>query len=102
MDGFSVLSTMPALLNAEEVRRALSASYPPILRDHGIGGRALVWVLLGENGRVVRAQLKESSGHAALDDAALKIAPTMRFSPAMNRDQIVKVWVAVPIVFSAR
>lgn len=101
-EGFAVLSTMPRLLNTEQVRRALSNNYPQLLKDSGIGGQALVWVLLGEDGRVERAQLKVSSGHPALDDVALKIAPTMRFSPAMNRNQQVKVWVAVPVVFSVR
>jgi hypothetical protein len=34
-----------------------------------------------------------------LDDAAAKVAELMQFSPALNRDQKVKVWVDMPIVF---
>jgi TonB family protein len=51
---------------------------------------------------VVRTQLSRSSGHPPLDEAALVVAATMRFSPAMNRDRPVPVWVEIPIVFSAR
>jgi len=98
-DGFRIATTLPALLNASAVSRALERNYPPLLRDAGIGGKAVLWVLLNEDGSVARSELKESSGQAALDDVALKIAPLMRFSPAMNRDQRIKVWVSVPIVF---
>jgi TonB family protein len=98
-DGFRILSVMPALLNLPAVQQALSANYPPFLRDAGIGGQALVWVLLDEQGRVIRAELKESSGQHALDDAALRVAPLMKFSPALNRNQRVKVWVSLPIRF---
>ena len=98
-EGFTILSTMPALLNAVEVRKALTRAYPPLLRDAGIGGKAQMWLLLDVDGSVIKAELKESSGQAALDDVAMRIAPLMRFTPAMNRDQRVKVWVSVPIVF---
>jgi TonB family protein len=97
--GFEVLKELPNLLNRTEVQRALERSYPALLRDAGIGGTAVMWMLLDENGRVVDTQIKESSGQAALDKAALEVAPLMRFSPAKNRDQRVKVWVVVPLKF---
>lgn len=100
-DGFRILTVMPALQNQQAVQQALIAHYPPFLRDAGIGGEALVWVLLDERGRVISAEIKESSGHRALDDAALRVAPMMRFSPAQNRDLHVKVWVSLPIRFRA-
>ena len=101
-EGFVPVSVMPALLNADAVRKALERNYPALLRDAGIGGKAVVWLYIDETGSVVRAQIKESSGQGALDDVALKVAPLMRFSPAKNRDQAVKVMVAVPVVFTAR
>jgi len=100
-DGFRVLSIAPAIMNEQQVKQALVRSYPGILRDAGIGGLAIVWVLIDEDGRVVRSELKESSGYPALDEAALEVAPIMRFSPAMNRDQRVKVWVSIPVRFRA-
>lgn len=99
MGAFSVVEVMPALLNAAEVKRALQRSYPPMLRDAGIGGRTALLLLIDEQGRVVEAKIRESSGQAALDRVALEVAPLMRFSPAMNRDQRVRVWAQVPLDF---
>jgi protein TonB len=96
---FQIVQVMPALINAREVQRALERAYPPLLRDAGIGGRAHLWLFIDENGYVIRAQLKETSGHKALDEVALEVAPMMKFSPAMNRDQRVKVMVHVPLEF---
>ncbi|MCH1570201.1 MAG: energy transducer TonB, partial [Longimicrobiales bacterium] len=41
----------------------------------------------------------ESSGHPALDDAALNVAGAYEFSPARNGDEDVPVWVQFPITF---
>jgi periplasmic protein TonB len=96
---FTAVEVMPALVNAAEVKRALERSYPPLLRDSGIGGRTLLLLLIDEAGKVIEAKVHESSGHSALDRAALAVSPLMRFSPAMNRDQRVKVWAQVPLDF---
>ena len=101
-NGFEVIRMAPALLNPDEVRRALERNYPAILRDAGISGRVTLWLLLDESGRVVQADVKEGSGHVAFDNAAREVGEIMRFSPAMNRDARVKVWVALPIVFTTR
>ncbi len=42
------------------------------------------------------------SGYPALDEAAQRVARMMRFSPALNRDQPVAVWVQIPITFSSK
>jgi TonB family protein len=73
-----------------------------MLRDAGIGGRVMLWLLLDERGQVAQVDVKEGSGHVAFDSAARKVGEMMRFSPAMNRDERVKVWVALPIVFTTR
>ena len=76
--------------------------YPPLLRDAGIGGTARVWFFIDENGRVQDTLIDSSSGHAQLDEAALKVADQMRFTAALNRDKKVPVWVAFPITFQVR
>jgi TonB family protein len=101
-NGFEVRSVAPALLNQDDVRRALERNYPAILRDAGISGRVMLWLLLDESGHVAQVDVKESSGHAAFDNAAQKVGEMMRFSPAFNRDAKVKVWVALPVVFTTR
>ncbi len=89
----------PELKNREEVAAVLRRLYPRQERDAGIGGTSLVWLLIDEGGRVVRTRLKESSGHPALDRAALQVADRMKFSAGIYRDRRVKVWVAIPIIF---
>ena len=96
---FVPVTVAPELKNRAAVERALARAYPPMLRDAGVTGRVLVWVLVDEAGEVVKALVKETSGVQPLDDAALGVARAMRFSPGMNRDVRVKVWVAVPVDF---
>ncbi len=98
---FTPYTVAPRLKNRDEVARALQRYYPDMLRDAGIGGRVIVWFLIDETGKVRKYQVKQSSGHDALDQAALKVADVMEFTPALNRDQKVPVWVALPVVFSA-
>jgi TonB family protein len=99
---FTPMDVHPQLMNADEVRRALERAYPPLLRDAGIGGTVLVWFFIDENGRVQNSTINQSSGHQGLDNAALDIAELYRFSPALNRDQRVPVWVSIPIQFESR
>jgi periplasmic protein TonB len=99
---FTPMTVAPELRNRTAVQRALERTYPPLLRDAGIGGQPTVWFFIDENGRVIRTQLNQSSGYEALDKAALDVASVMEFSPAMNRDRRVPVWVSIPIVFQAR
>ena len=96
---FTPFTVAPTLRNQAQVAAALQRLYPPLLRDSGIGGTVQVWFFIDENGTVQRTDIKQSSGHPALDEAALKVADLMQFTPAMNRDQKVKVWVDMPIVF---
>lgn len=92
----------PDLKNRAQVEQALVRSYPPMLKDAGIGGVATVWFFIDEDGRVQRRLLNRKSGYDALDQAALEVAEVMRFSPAMNRDRRVPVWVEIPIIFTAK
>jgi len=99
---FTPMTVRPRLVNIPEIQAALERNYPSLLRDAGIGGSVLVWFFIDEEGRVLNTDLRESSGYQAMDAAALKIAPMMRFTPAMNRDRKVKVWVSLPITFSTK
>lgn len=99
---FTPYTTPPDVLNREEVARALEREYPPTLRDVGIGGTVLMHFFLDENGVVGNFLVADTSGHAALDHAALRVAEVFRFSPAYNRDDRVPVWVQIPVTFEAR
>jgi len=99
---FTPYTVKPELKNRDEVARALQRNYPPLLRDAGVGGTVLIWALIDEEGTVMKTQVKQGSGHEALDDAAQKVGAVMRFTPALNRDQKVKVWIQLPIVFKTQ
>ncbi len=99
---FTPFTVAPSISNRDEVVRAMEREYPPLLRDAGIGGSVKVYFFIDENGRVQDTRIDQSSGHQALDEAALKVASVYRFSPALNRDQKVPVWVSFPITFQVR
>ena len=99
---FTPFTVAPALQNMTDVQRALTREYPTVLRDSGIGGTVTVWFFIDENGRVLDTRVDQSSGYQQLDDAALKVADVMRFSPALNRENKVQVWVSLPITFQVR
>ena len=56
--------------------------YPPEAIARGLEGEALVLLFLDESGNAVAARLEQSSGHALLDDAAVRAARLLRALPA--------------------
>lgn len=99
---WTVVDVYPFIKNREELQQALEREYPPFYRDSGIGGTAKVWFFIDETGNVVKTQIRTSSGFEALDQAALKVSHLYEFSPAMNRDKPVPVWVSLDITFKTR
>lgn len=99
---FTPFTVAPILRNRTEVGRALEREYPQLLRDAGVGGQCEVWIRISEGGAVEDVQVNKSSGHPSLDQAAIRVGQTMNFSPAMNRDKQVPVWVSIPITFQVR
>ena len=101
LDGptFTPFTVAPSIRNRQEVLDAMNAEYPPLLRDAGVGGTVVVWFFIDELGQVQEERISRSSGHRALDEAALAVARVYRFSAAMNRDEAVPAWVQFPITF---
>ena len=99
---FTPFTVAPSIMNRDAVVRAMEREYPPLLRDAGIGGTVLIYFFIDEEGRVQDRRVNESSGHQSLDDAALAVSEIYRFTPAMNRDKKVPVWVSFPITFQVR
>jgi len=96
---FTPFTVAPSITNQSEMVTKMEENYPPLLRDAGIGGTIKVYVFVDEAGVVQDRRIHESSGHQALDDAAMRVAREFRFSPALNRDTPVGVWVSFPITF---
>ena len=96
---FTPFTVAPEILNRDQVIEAMRANYPTLLKEAGIGGEVRVFFFINEEGTVQSTRIDQSSGHAQLDNAALAVANLYHFSPALNRDMRVPVWVSFPIVF---
>ena len=55
--------------------------YPPEAIARGLEGQTLVLLFLDASGNAIAARVEASSGHALLDDAALRAAKTLRTLP---------------------
>jgi protein TonB len=99
---FTPFTVAPEILNRSDVAVALNANYPEELRNAGIGGTALLFLFIDDEGRVQNIRIHQTSGFDALDQAALRVARVFEFSPAMNRDERVPVWIQIPVTFTTR
>ena len=98
---FTPMTVRPEITNREEVTELLMSEYPAALRKAGIGGRAVVWFLVSTEGMVEDTRVSQPSGNAQFDEAALRVADAIQFTPAWNRTEPVAVWIEVPITFRA-
>jgi protein TonB len=101
-EAFTPFEVAPRLRNGEEIERLLQRRYPPILRDAGISGVVGVRIYIDEEGSVLESRLETPSEHEAFNHAALEVIHSMKFTPALNRDRRVRVWVSIPIRFQTR
>ena len=90
----------PRILNGPDVAWLLEQNYPRTLREAGIEGRVVLWIYVDAGGGPGECRVHSSSGYGALDEAALKVAPHLRFEPALQMDRPVAVWIAQPFEFS--
>lgn len=81
------------------VQRRVEPVYPPSSRRAGEEGTVTVRVLVDERGRPADVQLTSSSGHPALDQAALEAIRKWSFAPAMRGAQAVPAWTTVRVTF---
>jgi protein TonB len=73
--------------------------YPLAARRRLQEGRVLLAVRVAADGTCAEVRLRQSSGHALLDDSALSTVRRWRFVPARRGDTPVETWVDVPISF---
>jgi len=73
--------------------------YPAASRRNGEQGRVLLRVLVNVHGRAENVQVRDSSGHRRLDEAALDTVKRWRFVPAKRGDRAVEEWVLIPVSF---
>ncbi|WP_419950087.1 energy transducer TonB [Candidatus Palauibacter sp.] len=82
----------PVPTNEADVSLELRRAYPPELHATGVGGRVEVWVHVDTAGAAVSRHVKTSSGHNALDCAAMQVGSAMQFEPAMDEGQPIPAW----------
>ncbi len=99
---FTPMTLRPEIRNRREVQAALMSEYPSMLREAGVGGTVVVWFFSTEEGIVQDKRVSQSSGFLQFDEAALKVADVFRFTPALNRERIVQVWIRFPIKFQVQ
>jgi periplasmic protein TonB len=91
----------PPNFNADYLNNPPPA-YPVLSRRMGEEGRVVLRVFVNEQGQPTQVQLRTSSGHTRLDDAALTTVRQWKFVPARRGDTPVGAWVLVPISFTLR
>ncbi|HEU4559000.1 MAG TPA: M56 family metallopeptidase [Longimicrobium sp.] len=92
----------PEITNRQAMQRALERAYPPLLRDAGIEGMAVVQVVVGADGAPQNPTvLYSDSSHEAFRPAAIEVVKVARFSPAVKNGQPVRVKVVLPVAFHA-
>ncbi len=94
--------TIPAAMTDGDRRslaQRLEQAYPPSLRQGGLGGTVEVLMLLDAQGTVRATRLGKGSGYFDMDRAALALARSGRFNPAIAGTCSVPFYVALPIGF---
>jgi len=74
-------------------------NYPRIAQRHNLQGETLVEVWLDQKGKQIKQRIITSSGHALLDNAALKAIANWQFQQAESQSQSIAYRVQIPIIF---
>ncbi|MGF1616107.1 MAG: energy transducer TonB [Gammaproteobacteria bacterium] len=73
--------------------------YPALARRRGYEGHVLIQAGIQADGRTGQVEVKQSSGHRVLDEAAVATVKDWRFLPARRAGQAVSTTVDIPIRF---
>ena len=101
-EAFAVYTTAPRVKDRRHALALVGRHYPALLKDAGIGGTVRVEAFIDTSGRVLDARLVGSSGNVLLDEAALEAVRLFEYTPALNRDTKVSVWIRQLIIFESR
>ncbi|UCH83957.1 MAG: energy transducer TonB [Candidatus Latescibacterota bacterium] len=77
----------------------VTPKYPDLAREAGFEGTVQVRVLVGEDGKVLAADVLSSDVSPAMEQAAIVAAKKCRFKPAKQRTTPVKAHVMIPFHF---
>lgn len=91
-------AVVPPIFNADYLQNPPPA-YPPLSRRLGEEGRVVLHVLVNPAGTADEVQIRKSSGHARLDEAAREAVLRWTFVPAKRGPQPISAWILIPISF---
>ncbi len=95
---FTPFEVAPAALDIN-----LPPAYPEMARISGVSGKVTLKVYVDRHGDVRKwLVLKDDPQGLGFADEALKVIPKWKFTPAIQQNAPVGVWVAIPFVFSIR
>ena len=75
----------------------LPFEYPVEAWDQGVGGETILKIHIASHGGVDSVRVEKSSGHSALDSAAIAGALQLRYRPARQGDEAVGIWGYLPV-----
>ena len=92
-DDFVKVEKMP------EMVKSTQPVYPEAEKKAGTEGDVVIKALVDKTGKVVEVEVAKTSGHEALDKAAVEAAYQNEFKPAMQDGKPVAIWVAYKVAF---
>jgi TonB family protein len=99
----SALTRRPELRNRREMQRIAERNYPPALHEAGVEGRVVVTMVIGVDGRPEPGSIRVAeSDNPQFNEAAMRIAQSVRFRPAEVERRRVRVATSLPIDFRIR
>jgi protein TonB len=99
---FVPMPVPPVTLALPDYRKNRPPAYPLRARRRGYQGTVLLEVLVARDGTVASVRLVRSSGAEILDTAAKKGVKKWLFHPGKKGDEVVEMWVRVPIRFQLK
>jgi protein TonB len=78
------------------------ASVPSSVQSKGIGGKVLVACVIDDAGKIISTKIRQSSGHAELDNCALAAVAKWKFKPATKGGRKVRANCVVPFNFEVK
>lgn len=98
---FAPSMVRPEIVNQDEMRRFLDRRYARLVRTTGMEGTVVLRFWIDEEGMANKVEINTSSGFTQLDALALELAEILRFSPAYQMGEAIRVFVELPIRFQA-
>lgn len=100
-ENVSVSSSAIPIADAHPIYKSnTTPPYPLLARKRGYQGTVFLEVLVGINGKAISIKVARSSGYSILDKAAIKGVSGWLFHPAKRGDELIEMWVKIPVRFT--